>query len=408
LRRRPRILFCWELGGGLGHLYRILPLAAELAGRGCAVGCALPDAGRGTTRNAEEIPETLLTAPDWKQPARRFPPSLNYAQNLLRNGYWHSDSLRGQLRAWLLLLERFQPDLVIAEHAPTALLAARIAKVPRAAIGTGFSLPPLASPMPTLQPWFDLPLERLRAAEDELLDAVNPVLRTLGSPPLDRTADIFEGAHTFLCTLPEMDHYGPRANARYRGPVLHTRQDAPPAGLPADGRGFFLYLSPEHRHFDAILAAVRRTGDPALAFLPGLDEARTQALETERFRVTTMPVDLFAVAGACGAAITQGGHNATALLLLGGMPLFLCPSHLEQQLLAYRLQEQGLALTVNYMNPAPDFSSKLDTLASGRGPGSSARAFSDDHRWFDPSRQITSLVDDLVAVAEVAEGSASG
>ena len=114
------------------------------------------------------------------------------------------------------------------------------------------------------------------------------------------------------------------------------------------------------------------------------------------------------MAGACGAAITQGGHNATALLLLGGMPPFLCPSHLEQQLLAYRLQEQGLALTVNYMNPAPDFSSKLDTLASGRGPGSSARAFSDDHRWFDPSRQITSLVDDLVAVTEVTEGSASG
>ena len=38
-----RVMYCWELGGGLGHLARFAPWARELAARGVEIVYALRD-----------------------------------------------------------------------------------------------------------------------------------------------------------------------------------------------------------------------------------------------------------------------------------------------------------------------------------------------------------------------------
>ena len=38
-----RILFCWEMGGGIGHLYRMAPIGAEFLKQGCEVIWAIPE-----------------------------------------------------------------------------------------------------------------------------------------------------------------------------------------------------------------------------------------------------------------------------------------------------------------------------------------------------------------------------
>ena len=216
-----RILFCWELGGGYGHLYPLLPFLLEFKRLGHDVGVAVKNLAR-----AEEVfgrhEIKVLQAPTWWTPERSFPISVNYAQNLFRNGYWYSPALTGNLKAWLNLFDIWQPDLVFADHAPTALLAARSAGIPRAAVGSGFVLPPSLSPMPSLQPWFPIPQEVLDTREKEVLDQINSVLKALGFTILDCVADLFEGTEIFLTTFPELDHYGPRSDVRYWGPIVSS------------------------------------------------------------------------------------------------------------------------------------------------------------------------------------------
>ena len=197
-----RVLCCWELGGGFGHLFRLAPIGLELARRGCQVVYAIPDVARGAAL-LQTHAYRILHAPVWQAPPKEHSLSQTYSKNLLRNGYWHRESLRNQLQGWLALFDDAQPDVILAEHAPSALLAARKAGLPRVAMGTGFSLPPLTAPMPGLQPWFTLPERYLIKSEKEFLECVNPVLRDLGASALTAVADVFEGAIQLLCTLLE-------------------------------------------------------------------------------------------------------------------------------------------------------------------------------------------------------------
>ena len=179
-----RILCCWEIGAGYGHLYRLFPLVEELINKEIEVLIVTKDLSR-TKSIFDPLGVTCFQAPSIQTPPRQFPFSINYAQNLLRNGFWHTPSLQARLREWLELFDQFQPDLILAEHAPAALLAARLAGLRRAVIGTGFTIPPSVSPMPTIQPWFPVPRTRLIQSEEEFLSGVNPVLVEMGGKPFD-------------------------------------------------------------------------------------------------------------------------------------------------------------------------------------------------------------------------------
>ena len=50
--------------------------------------------------------------------------------------------------AWRQLLTLLNADLILADYAPTPLLAARCLQVPAVVLGTGFSVPPSVSPLP--------------------------------------------------------------------------------------------------------------------------------------------------------------------------------------------------------------------------------------------------------------------
>ncbi|MDW7755895.1 MAG: hypothetical protein SCH68_12095, partial [Brevefilum sp.] len=134
------VLCCWELGAGYGHLYRLLPIISELLRIGHHVSLVSKDAER-----ARLVFDTLdieiISAPDITSPPKSFSLSQNYSQNLLRNGYWHLPSLHQRLVDWLALFAVCQPDFILAEHAPTALLAAKLTKLSRGVIGTGFTVP---------------------------------------------------------------------------------------------------------------------------------------------------------------------------------------------------------------------------------------------------------------------------
>ena len=392
------VLCCWELGGGFGHLFRLAPIGLELVKRECQMVYAIPDVIHGVACLRNHAGQ-ILRAPVWQTPLKAHPLSQTYSQNLLRNGYWHKESLRHQLQGWLALFDAWQPNVILAEHAPSVLLATRKSGIPCIAMGTGFSVPPLTTPMPGLQPWFTLPERYLIKREKEFLAYVNPVLQDLGIPVLTAVADIFEGAVQLLCTLPELDHYGARPDARYSGPVIYTPQDSETV-WPSDKRdNIFVYIKPEHRFFRQIISLLKEMGLPAVAFAPGLGHEEQRALQGENLSISLHPVNLKEAATHCRLMISQGGHNAGALMLLAGAPLFICPGQLEQAVWAHRISAQGLGMTTCFFGPTADLKTRLEAMLSAGDIEDRVRSFAAKYATFDPIKQVAKIADQCLALS---------
>lgn len=346
-----RIVFAWELGAGLGHFLAIAALGAALRGRGHKVSAITPTQGavRGVLGPLGiEVLEVPASQPPW----RSFPLSVNYSANLLRNGYGHAPSLGRHLAGWEQALRSARPNLLIADHAPAALLASRGAAYPRVAIGQGFTLPPLADPMPSLQPWLTLPEARLAVADRAFVTAVNEALQPMGVPPLVQVSDLFEGVERLLCIEPELDHYEVRADGDYLGAITPEQALPPHAADGAEPR-VFVYLGAGNPFLEPVLAALGATGQPSLAYIPGRDAATPEPAATG-IRYLTGPMDLRTLTARCRLAILHGGALTVSFFLKRGIQVWVCPQDLEKALLGWRLKDRGLGDALNWFAARPD------------------------------------------------------
>lgn len=378
------------MGGGIGHLYRMLPICAEFLKQGCEVIWAIPELNH-AQQFIQQPNSSFVQSPVWDLPPQSLSYSQNYGENLLKNGYLYANSLRKHINDWGSLMESHQPDLVVAEHAPTALIASRYKGIPHVAIGTGFTVPPMSNPMPGLQPWFKIPDQLLRQKEQKFLDAVNPVLENAGCTPLSSVSDIFQEAERFLCTYPEFDHYGTRENIPYHGPVVYSSPNTKPQ-WPSDGNdNVFLYLNPDNRFLLPVMEQLRIMDFPVLAYIPGLSDNERQSLMWKNLRITPDPVNLMDVGQRCRFAVSQAGHNTGTLMLLQGVPLLLCPRQLEQAIWAYRIAEQELGVMISYFDPEPDFQRKIETILSSDGIRNRVKVIANKYSNSDPHKRVESI-----------------
>lgn len=358
-----RIAVCLELGAGLGHLCRVEPVVRLLQRNRAAITVVSP-AGADSREVLGALDVELRPAPPHGPRAEQAAaPSHTYGQNLRRNGYGDEHWLADTLRRWVALLGELAPSLVVTEHAPAALLAARALDLPRAVLGTGFSLPPDEVPMPGLQPWFRVPESYLQTAEAATVADVNRGLTAAGLPPIQAVRDIFAGARRFLCTVPELDHYGPRPSERYWG-VAHSSPFSARPRWPSGGRPrIFFYLGGGHRHLDGLLGELGKRRLAALGYVPGLTRPDRRALARDTVRLAAEPIDSAWAPATCDCVVTHGGSWSQAALLRG-KPVLALPQQLEQAVWSYRAGAQGLATVVSILDRAPDWHRRISELTS--------------------------------------------
>ncbi|MDS3861609.1 hypothetical protein RIF25_12415 [Thermosynechococcaceae cyanobacterium BACA0444] len=344
------VVFAWELGAGFGHLAPISALGTELRRRGYQVKAIVPNPDQAKPLliplGIEVIPGPLCPAP-----AQSFPISLNYTANLLRNGFWHGETVSARLRAWQDILNELDPDLLICDHAPSALLASRDADYPRVAIGHGFTLPPLSEPMPSLYPWFSLPIEQLQQADQMFLGTVNPVLMEMGIPPLARVAALFDGVERFLCIEPELDHYPIRPGETYWGSIDAVFPVMSEPSLAAMESKIFIYMSATNRFLGPLLQFLRTQAIPTLAYISGhVPESLQTSFSSPYIQYLPSLINLKSITENFWAVVTHGGTLSVSFFLRHGMKLLICPSDLEKAILGTRLQKRQLAQTANWFS----------------------------------------------------------
>jgi hypothetical protein len=193
------------------------------------------------------------------EPANRYVDS--YAEVLLRCGYAHQAGLRRMIRAWRQAFDRLRPDLVVADFAPTAMLAARLCGAPVAVIGHGFTIPPRRRPMPFTRPWDPEPLGRLAKLDAAATSAINRALGAAGSPDLLPALEaLFDVEATFLCNFAELDHYEGRENGEYHGPIYADSHGIEPPWPKGNGTRIFAYVNASRLTLRPLLTALNGLG----------------------------------------------------------------------------------------------------------------------------------------------------
>jgi hypothetical protein len=365
-----RILFAWELGGGLGHLGPFLPIAERLVARGHEVTLAARDVERAHAVFGSR-PVKIVQAPICsKNYGGLADPPLNYAEILMRYGYLDAPLLAGLLSAWRGLLDLARVDLVLADHAPTALLAARGRSAARAVFGNPFAVPPPVSPTPNMRSWVEVPAQRLASSDASVLKVINDVLPA-GAPALAALHEIFSGARALFHGLPELDPYGPRPAPDYLGLYTAVIGSSPPRWPEGEGPRIFAYLHADYRHIDAALGALAAGPARVLAYLLGGTPALWEKYSGPRLAFSAGPVELNAAIADSDLCVSHGNAATVISVLRGGKPMALLPTQLEQFLVAEKLVTLGVARAAPADAETPDIAG---TLAGALGEPRLARA----------------------------------
>jgi hypothetical protein len=334
-----RILLAWEIGVSFGHLARLIPVARHLQERGDRVTLAVRDPGALAVA-ARAAPLPCRRAPHLAVDSRPRAWSLNYADVLMRNGYADPTAVRALVGQWTALIDEVGADLVVAEHAPGALLAARVLNVRRIAIGSGFSVPPLATPQPTLQPWFEVADAELVRRERAFAASINQALAGSGLRPLETAADLFADVERRVCTWPELDHYGERAGDYYVGPLADL--DGGAANWPQGAGPRVFFYGRGDRLSATVQIAVER-GCRCLVYRPGPSAGGEP--QSPQVACLPGPADLTPLIAASDLVVCEAPGTAMRFLLRG-VPALLLPRQLEQELWAYRAEGRGLIVSV--------------------------------------------------------------
>lgn len=353
----------WELGGGMGHTARLVALARGLQSD-ARITLALRDLTQATLL-PDGVPWTVHQAPLWLPEARGLPDAASYAEVLFRFGFLDARRLLPVVRAWRSLYELTGPDLLLVDHAPTALLAARGLPMRRALIGTGFFSPPPQRPMPAFRIWEKLPPGRLEQAEAMALDCANEVLDALQAPRLAQLSDLLTVDENFLTTWPELDHYPQRPEGtRYWGPeaLLDNGEDALwPEG---DGPCVFAYLKWGEPQTAQCLEVFARARTRTLAVVPGMPVAMRDKLQNARLRIGVAPVRLDQACARCDVVVCNANSGTVSAMLQAGKPVILLPAHAEQYLFALRVQHTGAGVLLEPAGIARMLPKRLLELAA--------------------------------------------
>lgn len=364
-----RFLLAWELGGGLGHLVPLAQVGAPLAAQGHELHFVLRDlsgarAALGALADAPHV--HLWQAPLWQAVLQAQQPPASYGELLFHAGYLDAARLLGLVRGWQSLLDAIAPDLLLADHAPTALLAARGRPMRRALIGNGFFLPPAQQPMPGFREWEPVDPQRLAYTEAHALAACNTVLAGIGAAPLAALHELTAADENFLLTWPELDHYGTggqgRPGARYWGLLPARAQGVPAAWSDGDGPRLFAYLRGDYPAIDTVLQQLSRAPCRTLAHVPGASAALRQRLASDRLRFSDGAVAMDSAMAQAQAVLCHAGSGTVGTALQAGLPVLMLPMQVEQLIFARRACATGAAAMLHAGDIAARLLPALDEL----------------------------------------------
>ena len=391
-----RIALAWELGRSYGHAVSCAGLARSLHARGHTIAFFFRE-----LRQLDILPEAaaydVFQAPWCRHEGMNESIPASFSDVLLGCGYRSAAELAGLLGGWRTLITQWRPHLVVTDYAPTALLAAQSLGVARATYGNGFFTPPRLDPLPPFR--YDAPVDpaALARADALALAAVNSALARFGAKPLARLADMFVTDEDFLCTFPELDHYGTRPASGYWGPRMRLDMGADVAWPQGAGPRVFLYVQKYMPAMDALIDSLAAGPYRLLAFVPDLEPARRARLAGRGRVVLERPVRMDTVLRECDLLVCLGGEIAHGSLMRG-VPVLFFPLHYEQYLTARRTEQLGAGVSMRLRAQRAEIDAALSAMTRDTRYRAAAQAFARRYPAYSPGEQRRRIVQRIEAI----------
>lgn len=363
----------WELGGGYGHLSRLSALAGAFSEHRLSFTVHDLDLAE---RYLGGYMDSIHQSPMRKAQVR---PKGGLPRNLteiISNVCFGDDGMDARCYAWRNQLAGLAPDAVVADHSPSALLAAHTLGIPVVSTGTGFSVPPSASPMPLLRDWEAAEPGSLEQREAVVLERVNRFVERVGGEPLERLSDLYGRGRELITSYPELDHHGARDEGCYVG-VWPSDGGEPIRWPEGDGRKVFAYLKP-FKALPATLKAMKDSGASVVVHMRGAPKKARERFEGGNLRFMDQPADLRQAGAEADLAVLNGGHATVAQMLHTGTPILIVPMHLEQVKMGQRLEALGAALSARMLRPK-GIRNKLGRLLAENTFSEAASSFATSH-----------------------------
>lgn len=398
------VLVGYELGGGHGHVHRLMPLVRALEQRGHRVTFFLRNIFENANLLARErravlpVPDLVARIPGAPVPA----PLASYLDIMCTAGFYRRQVLHAGMMTWNTLLAQAKPDLVVADHSPVLLLAC-FGRIPVVQVADGFTMPPAEDDLFPLfrkgrKPLVD-PAHVLRVMQDVQKHHRQPLPQTVTEP--------FRTAGRLVCTLPELDPYAPLRRDPVIGPVEGLKPPLPAHAETSKGGKphFFAYVSLEHKRTRPFLQGLKASTMSGEVFARGMTDDVAKALQRPGLTVHRDPQPMDAVLARSSVILHHGGNGTCCAALSAGRPQILLPTHMEARLSADAVVARGCGRLLAAQEASQEgVPPVLNAVAADRPMAARATALAREIAARGPQRTVERIVDTCLAVLDGRSG----
>lgn len=393
---KKHIVFTWELGGGLGHIAGFSPLAKALLKEGYVVSIVSKNVSS-AAKVFTGLPIKVYQSPLYRNISNKLDVTYSYSEILIDLGYKSIQELEPLVSAWKNIFTLLKPDLVIADHSPTALLACRILDIKKITIGTGFFSPPKETPLPLFVGTNLQNQDRLVQHEKQVLDVINHVLKNAMACQLKHLFQIFEVEDNFLCTFKELDHYPQRNPTEYWGPRFNTEIGEDIIWPEGKGAKVFAYIKENTANFEQLFNALLNGKKNVLMYIPeASNKIKGACLSHKNIQLLDAPANMQQVLEQADLIVCHAGHGVVSAGLMSGKRLLLIPTQLEQSMLTYLLAKRRLVTAVNPQQPNVNYARAIEFACSNPELGQNIEAFKGKYAEFDANKQVERMLKSCV------------
>lgn len=347
--RVKSVLLVNELGGGFGHVSNLLAIGRALASLGYRVTCAMADLVRPALL-LRQAGFPVLQAPTW--PRMGHGKTACYADILALIGFENAPALTLMTAGWQDLIDLVKPDLIVADHSPTAALAAFGAN-PVVMVGNGFTLPPdhldeypmLARDAEPLVP------------QSRLLEVVHEVQGNRKRPAPETLPALLSAAFRGVLSFPELDAYADVRSDNTLG-VLEAMPVYAPRG---DARSVYAYLTDYHPELRTIADALVEVDAEVSCHVSNHADVAA-VLSRGGVRLLDEPADLTVILPRVSVVVSHASMGMAHAGLAAGRPQLVLPHDLEKECAARALDSLGVSLSLRPPFASDDIVRSIEAL----------------------------------------------